>query len=226
MENHLLLKTFLLSVLIHLAGISLFSMVLPPLRPEKPPIEVSLLPPASSPRQREELAAEVLPEIPLALHRGYETVDYVRERETLTFALQPFTGFPEPVPSVKFTPEFEIPEFEIEFPDIAEYLFVDEPGREDVNGLEIEGPAGDRRLRYRTEIDYPVWARQQGIEGNIRIRFWVSPDGVVARTELLVSSGSPELDSHADNNLRRWIFEPVSSDSDAWGVITFRFRLT
>jgi TonB family protein len=80
-------------------------------------------------------------------------------------------------------------------------------------------------LVYREPLKYPEWAQKRAIEGNIRIKFWVEPNGRVAETELLISSGYPELDVFVEEVFRKWLFEPAEENKKVWGEIVFRLRL-
>lgn len=224
-KHELLFKTVMISLAFHVTGISIFHIVFPLRRPSKPPIEVALLPAFMAPEEAEVVVPEVVPEIPSTLYHSYQTVDYIDKMESVVFALKPFTGFPEPVPFVKMAPEFKIPEFEVDFSEISEFFVQVAEVVENFSGLDIEGPAGERQLIYREAMDYPDWARMAGFEGTVRMRFFVAPDGKVVRTEMLTSSGAPELDTYVEDGFRRWVFEPAVTDKDVWGIITFRFRL-
>jgi periplasmic protein TonB len=96
-------------------------------------------------------------------------------------------------------------------------------------GFEIGGPVGDRKISRRRLPEYPAWAEEKGISAMVKVYFTVRPDGSI-RTNLriLTSSGYAELDDAAKEALMQWRFSPTSGDSSetaAWGVITFRFTL-
>ncbi len=96
-------------------------------------------------------------------------------------------------------------------------------------GFEIGGPVGDRRIAHRKLPEYPAWAEEKGISAMVKIYFTVKPDGTLRTTmRILTSSGYAELDDIAKEALQQWRFSPTSaesSESTAWGVITFRFTL-
>lgn len=221
-ENSLLLKTFFLSLLIHIIGISLFAIVLPFPAPSKKPIEVSILPPSMAPRDINLAKADIIPDIP-EISTHYEKVTALHERETVKFSVEQFTGFPDYIPFTQMKPNFEFPEFIVKFPPVAEFKTEAQPVTMPV--LEIEGLAGERTLAYREKIEYPDWAQRRGIEGNIKIKFWVAPGGRITSTRINISSGSPELDIYAEENFRKWFFEPAKTEKEVWGIITLRFRL-
>lgn len=223
-KKNLLLKSFSVSLFVHIAGISLFSLILPLPRPERKPIEVSLLPPSAAPEKIELARTAPAPEIPRAVPRK-EKIALARERETARISTERFTGSPQYVPVTQVTHKFEIPEFQVKLPDILSFKSLEKSFERTPANVDIEGPAGDRGLIYREQADYPEWAQKRGIEGNVQIKFWVDPDGKIALTSLLGSSGFPELDVYTEQVFRKWLFEPVRTDKQAWGIITFRFRL-
>lgn len=223
-KKNLLLRCFFASLLIYITGLSLFSLVLPAPKPESKPIEVSLLPASAAP-EKIELAGSVptyeIPKVTL----GNEKIALVREQKPIRMSTEEFAGSPQYVPITKVSYKLSVPEFEVKLPDIISFTSL-EKGIDQTSGNgDIEGPAGTRKLIYREQPDYPEWAKEKGIEGNVRIKFWVDPDGKVVLTDLLTSSGSPELDVYAEQVLRKYLFEPVNTDKEAWGIITFRFRL-
>jgi TonB family protein len=96
-------------------------------------------------------------------------------------------------------------------------------------GFEIGGPVGDRKITHRKLPEYPAWAEEQGISATVKIYFTVKSDGAIRSTmRILQSSGYAELDDLAKAALQEWRFSATSADSSesaAWGVITFRFTL-
>ncbi len=96
-------------------------------------------------------------------------------------------------------------------------------------GFEIGGPVGDRRISRRKLPEYPDWAEEKGISAMVKIYFTVRPDGTIRSTmRILASSGYAELDDLAKEALVQWRFSSTSADSSetaAWGVITFRYTL-
>jgi len=221
-RDDLLLKTFFLSLFIHVAGISLFAVVLPFPRTSRKPLEVALLPPSMSPEEIQLAKTEIIPEIP-EISVSYEKLASLKERRTVKFSVETFTGFSEYMPFTQITPTFEFPESRVLFPAVAE--FEEEKRSVGIKVAEIEGLAGDRRVIYREIISYPLWAREKGMEGNVKIKFWVDPEGRINSTGINVSTGFPELDVHAEESFRKWLFEPVKTDKEVWGIITIRFRL-
>ena len=66
------------------------------------------------------------------------------------------------------------------------------------------------RLRYRVQPVYPEGARQQGIEGTVRLRAVIGIDGTV--TKLDVISGHPLLVQVALEAVRQWTYQPMLFD--------------
>ncbi|MGI6595461.1 MAG: energy transducer TonB [Elusimicrobia bacterium] len=225
-KNNLLLKTFLLSLAIHISGVFLFSLVLPLSIREIKPLEVSLLPlSASSETPVSELTAGISTALPTASAKS-EGITVVTRREVLRFAPQEVTGVSKAITPVEIIFDtLELPD--IKLPEIVAFNLVGSSSEKSSasSDIEIEGPAGERIPIYREPITYPGWAIEKSLEGIIRIKFWVDPDGKIALTNLITSSGFAELDLYAEQTFRRWIFEPINTDKQAWGLITFRFHL-
>ncbi len=94
-------------------------------------------------------------------------------------------------------------------------------------GMEISGPLAGRKILSAVLPRYPDWARAQGVQAEVTIRFFVSPEGfVLERMMLERTSGYKELDDLSMEALRQMRFVPLAgSQEDQWGSITFRFRL-
>ena len=103
---------------------------------------------------------------------------------------------------------------------------LDEEGFEDE--LVISGPVSRRNLLRKIIPEYPQWAEDKGVEGEVRLKFWVSPDGTVASVEMETTSGYPDLDSRAMRAVRKYLFSPLGKDEEQemqWGTITIRYTL-
>ena len=93
----------------------------------------------------------------------------------------------------------------------------------------ITGPLKDRGIKKRIIPTYPAWAQAKGIEASVVLQFTVAPNGnvkdnvVVRRT-----SGYSRLDDSAINALKKWVFVPLSDDSnrEEVGLITFNYSLS
>ena len=72
--------------------------------------------------------------------------------------------------------------------------------------------------------DYPSLAREQGLEGNPRLRIDIDFDGNVTNVYIEKSSGHPILDEAAIEAVKEWKLDP--KDGGRIGVlVTLRFRL-
>ncbi|MFH1618811.1 MAG: TonB family protein [bacterium] len=105
-----------------------------------------------------------------------------------------------------------------------------EPGGPKKKAVEISGPLAQRKVVSISLPDYPDWAKTRGVEAEVVIRFFVSPEGGVRDKLFLEStSGYKELDNSSMEALKKWIFAPLpkagSEEADQWGIITFRFQL-
>ncbi len=224
-KNNLLLKTFIISLFIHIGGISFFSLILPVSIKEIRPVEVSLLPVSTAPEKSFSDVRSISPEIPKASPKK-EKITIETRKEILRFSPQEITGLSRAItPPEIMSARFELPEVKI--PEITPFNIAGTASEKKsaFSDVEMEGPAGERMLIYKEPVDYPGWAIEKSLEGNIRIKFWVDPDGKIVLTNLITSSGYPELDLYTEQRFRRWVFEPVRTDKQAWGLITFRFYL-
>jgi len=198
-ENRLLLKTFLISLSIHVGSISLFSLALPQAGIQKP-IEVSILSPSDAPEETASAAAPA--KIAKAPAPGGK-ITLPETKENIKVSAEKLPGTPTQILAPQITKKLGLPDF---FTDI-----------------EIEGPIGERTLVHRETLEYPDWMQKKGIEGDVTIKFWVDPSGKIAITSLVTSSGSTELDMYAQQVFKKWLFEPAATDQQTWGIITFHF---
>ena len=225
-SNRLLLKTFTISLFFHIVGISLFSIIFP-IPPSKTlPIEVTLLPPAMDKKIQLE-TTEVLPNLPAleTVSQSEKLAQSDNSSEIVKISEEKFTGFPEFIPTTKITIEFEIPQFQVKFPPLPSIIQQAQSEIRTKSNEIIEGPIGERKLIYKEPIEYPDWAEKNSIEGNIKIKFWVKADGKISETEIITSSGYPELDVYTMNKFMKYLFQPINKNEDVWGIITFIFRL-
>jgi len=103
---------------------------------------------------------------------------------------------------------------------------LDNPG--DDPGEVITGPVARRNILRKATPLYPAWAEETGIEGEVRLRFWVTPEGSVSRVVLESTSGYPDFDSRAMEAVKKYLFSPIPSDEnpeEQWGRITVKYRL-
>ncbi|MCX8081925.1 MAG: TonB family protein [bacterium] len=226
-KQNLLLKAFVISLLIHIGGISIFSLILPVSIREIEPVEVSLLPTSNIPSpEKTYVVKNISPEIPKVSPKTEKIAIEKIRKDILKFSSEETIGASRIItPPEILSTRFELPD--VKMPDIIPFGKTDtySENRASISDVEIEGPAGNRSLIYKEPVEYPEWAIEKALEGNIRIKFWVAPDGKIILTNLITSSGYPELDLYAEQKFRKWLFEPIQTDKQAWGLITFRFYL-
>ncbi|MGQ9707659.1 MAG: energy transducer TonB, partial [bacterium] len=96
--------------------------------------------------------------------------------------------------------------------------------------FQIAGPISSRQIIKKVKPRYPKWALDQHISGKVVVRIWVLPNGQVKPlTQILSSSGYPDLDLVVIDALRTWEFAPLGpgvKPEEQWGDITFIFQLT
>jgi TonB family protein len=115
--------------------------------------------------------------------------------------------------------------------NFPEFKIIDEP-QDDVAKLssshlmEIVGPAAKRKAIYQPKFKLPSWIEERGIRpGEIKIKFWVQPDGTVDRTFIEKSSGYGSLDRLAEEAILRWRFHRINQDKEEWGLVIVKIRI-
>jgi Gram-negative bacterial TonB protein C-terminal len=87
----------------------------------------------------------------------------------------------------------------------------------------IRGPAAERQVIFQP----PPPNVTVESESEIELRFWILPNGAVARV-VPVKKADPRLEALAINYMRHWRFTPLPSDApqdEQWGIIPFKFRI-
>ncbi|MCS7181435.1 MAG: energy transducer TonB [bacterium] len=216
--NSIFLKALLISFFIHIIGLSLFSIMVPLPLKKKNIIEVLILPSfqidKSTPKNR-----FVLKKIEESI--GTQKIEPLKELPIRNIVSEEFRGGEEIISKTKIDLDIEKEEIE---PEMVEQPILSIP-MEKISDEIIEGPIGTRKIIYKEKIEYPLWAQKKGIEGKIKIKFWVTPDGKVYNSEIFLSSGYPEIDIFAESKFKKWLFEPIKTDKEVWGIITFNFKL-
>ncbi|MCM8785154.1 MAG: TonB family protein [Candidatus Omnitrophica bacterium] len=217
--NYIFLRAILVSLFFHLFGLSIFSIILPlPLKRTKP-IEIIIYPSSEtkSPEKRNILISKKVRE-----YIGMEKVKPEEDFVSLNISSKEAIDEKEYITPVKLDIDIEkLEEKEINISSFPVLNVVQESPSE----VSIEGPAGTRKILYKEKIDYPLSAQKKGMEGKVKIKFWVNPEGKVSNTEIIFSSGSPEIDFYAEARFKNWLFEPVKTEKDVWGIITLIFKL-
>lgn len=89
-------------------------------------------------------------------------------------------------------------------------------------------PLAPPRVSYQVKPQYPLAARQRGIEGTVLLKAHVTEGGVVQDIAIERSTGHPELDRSAMEALGRWRFEPARRGNTAiatWVLVPVTFEL-
>jgi len=96
-----------------------------------------------------------------------------------------------------------------------------------VAGAQLAGPVADRQLLSHVTPVYPEWAKKDGVEASVTLRFFVLPNGLVKENVLIEkTSGFSDFDEASKAALLQWQFEPLGGAAEQWGRITFHFRLS
>jgi len=229
MKNNIFIKSLLISFLIHLFGISFFSIFLPVPPKRNRPIEVLIYNKLETKKKdiEENLIVKKVEE-----NIGKEKVSNINELKSENISTRDIIGEEKKeATSTNLNLDIEKFEFKINFHPLdtpKEQNITEEKkstGEKGTEGPIIEGPVGTRKIIYKEKIEYPLWAQKKGVEGKVKIKFWVNPEGKISDTEIFISSGFPEIDLYAEENFKKWIFEPATTDKDVWGIITFIFKL-
>lgn len=88
---------------------------------------------------------------------------------------------------------------------------------------EIEGPA--KYLNIVSKSRTPSVPR--GLYGDsdehiVKLKFFVSKNGIVRYVEPVISSGYTEIDFLAIRTLKKWRFAPKSDNKNVWGIISIK----
>jgi TonB family protein len=84
------------------------------------------------------------------------------------------------------------------------------------------GRAGQRILLRRVEPGYPEALRKRGIQGVVRLRLTISPEGSVET--VLVLGGNPILAEVAVKAVKQWVYSPAASETTTEISIPFDGR--
>jgi len=213
---------FLVSAL-HAVGIGKLFTTAPDVEREVlPPVfQVSLqkLPPPKLPQELEHRPPEP--------STAPKDVDRQKPRLTRPVPILVDTPTTDPVP-----PDTQVKKYEI-----GDELLPGVPGppmpEGAVDGTDApaEAPAPVLRKLRIVEMrppDYPPSARRQGIEGTVRVRVLVGPDGRVIQALVVKTSGDDSLDAAALKAVADWRFEPAQLDGEAvraWASVPIAFKL-
>ena len=75
------------------------------------------------------------------------------------------------------------------------------------------------KILKKTPVPYPAALKDKGIQGAVRLKVFIKPDGSVKDTELL--GGNPILAESAQKSVSQWKFSPGNSESTVEVVVHF-----
>ena len=87
--------------------------------------------------------------------------------------------------------------------------------------IQWEEPSQGRKPIYTPKPRIPKWVSEQGLELEVTAFFVLRPEGIVSSITLERSSGYSDVDSAITEAIRRWRFQPVASERNVFGRITY-----
>ena len=75
------------------------------------------------------------------------------------------------------------------------------------------------KILKKVPVQYPKVLKDKGIQGDVRLKVFIKPDGSVKDTELL--GGNPILAENAQKSVGQWKFSPGSSETTVEIVVHF-----
>jgi TonB family protein len=85
---------------------------------------------------------------------------------------------------------------------------------------QAKGDELPRKAKLKVEPVYPEVARRMSIGGTVRLAVVIAPNGTVKSSKPV--GGHPLLVNAATDAIRRWRFEPGSTESS--GIVEFKFQ--
>ncbi len=85
---------------------------------------------------------------------------------------------------------------------------------------QAKGDELPRKAKVKVEPVYPEVARRMSIAGTVRLAVIVAPNGTVKSSKPI--GGHPLLVNAAMDAMRRWKFEPATTESS--GIVEFKFQ--
>ena len=93
-----------------------------------------------------------------------------------------------------------------------------EPEERNAIPIPVEGNVMARRLLNRDDPEYPLVAKEAGIEGGVFLRVLIDKSGAIQEAEVV--QGHPALRDAALDSLKTWRWEPIKVDGEAVPVTT------
>lgn len=78
----------------------------------------------------------------------------------------------------------------------------------------------DRKVRSKVAPQYPEIARKLGLTGTVKLQIVISANGSVKETKVI--GGHPILVTAAEDAVKKWKFEPASTETT--GTLEFKFE--
>ena len=75
------------------------------------------------------------------------------------------------------------------------------------------------KILKKVPVQYPKTLREKGIQGDVRLKVFIKPDGSVRNTELL--GGNPILAESAQKSVGKWKFSSANSETTVEIVVHF-----
>lgn len=86
-------------------------------------------------------------------------------------------------------------------------------------------PTDVRELIFRPPFPaYPEWEQQHFKTGNVRLKAFVSSEGLVEEVVVTQASGNPEVDAALARYVRKWRFAPSGDAQGQWQRLTLRLN--
>lgn len=85
-------------------------------------------------------------------------------------------------------------------------------------GINWEG-GKHRDLIYKTVLNIPDKFKKMGLKTSLKLKFTVFENGFIIKTEILESTGYPELDQDIISQFKNWKFKESIGNDDVIGVI-------
>lgn len=100
-----------------------------------------------------------------------------------------------------------------------------ESTKEDGGGTDITWQGSrERKLIESTKLDIPEKFKKEGIKTSIKLKFTVTPEGLISKVDVLISTGYTELDQAIVNQFKRWRFEGSSDAGESIGTLPIEIR--